>query len=229
MIERGNEPRAHAGRTLRRAGYLLAALAFVPLSACRKDVAGTAVMEPSRLEELPLPLAVPAGWDPVSYNLRRGNLGAVPESDLPLLNAPWGVREYLGAHLPYVVAPAGGVPAGYLALMWGDPELGYPPHPQSMRGPVNDYGGNWFDWVRVRRATAYDVDEVESRFSEWPKSLDTDRGRFTSLTGGSPQDDGGRNTVYLVALPEGIQSGDLVRIHAHCKQHGEYVDFVRVP
>jgi hypothetical protein len=175
----------------------------------------------------PLPTARPTGWDAIAFNRARGNAGAVPEGYREAINAPDGAA--IGKHLPYVPALAAGVvPAGKLALMFGDPSRGYAKHPNSAPS-ANDPTGHWFNWIRVRKATNGDATEVESRFSAWPTPAAGDTGAYAPREGTDVTAEGGRNTVYLVALPPDVRPGDLVRVHGHCLTHGEYVDFVTVP
>ena len=175
-----------------------------------------------------LPLVAPPGFEPVAFNKARGNAGAIPASYLPSVNGPGGDAKHLGKHLPYV--PAGvSAPAGWLALMWGDPSKGHARHPNAARGPKNKDQGHWYNWIRVRKATAGEAKEAESTFSDWPLIQPDDSGKYAAEKGDDPAGDGGRNTVYLVALPPDVKAGDTVRIHAHCLTHGEYVDFLTLP
>ncbi len=176
-----------------------------------------------------VPVTRPEGWDPVGFNTERGNAGAIPDSYLPKINGPDGIPKHLGKHLPYVpsVDPAL-VPAGYLAIMWGDPDKGYAKHPQAPEGAENYPLGHWYNWIRVRKAVEGEAIEVESEFTAWPGPGEGDTGLFIAADGGDIAVDGGRNTVYLVKLPDDIAAGDTVRIYGHCLYHGEYVDFVEV-
>jgi hypothetical protein len=183
---------------------------------------------PPRAGEVPLPL-VPDGFDALAFNKARGNAGAIPETYRAAINAADGDQNAIGKHLPYVPAlPPGVVPPGVLALMWGDPEKGYAPHPNAARSPEVP-SGHWYNWIRVRKATKDDAFEGEARFSEWPSIAPGDNGAYAAKLGGDPTADKGKNTVYLVPLPADVKPGDVVRIHAHCLTHGEYVDFVKVP
>lgn len=176
-----------------------------------------------------VPLVLAADWDPVAFNTDRGNAGAIPAEYLPDINGPDGVPKHLGKHLPYVpqVDPAL-VPEGYLALMWGDPDKGYAMHPQSPEGSESYPMGHWYNWIRVRKAVEGEAIEAESEFTSWPGPADGDSGLFVAADGGDPAADGGKNTVYLVRLPDDVVAGDTVRIYAHCLYHGEYVDFLTV-
>ncbi len=181
-------------------------------------------------DPLALPRTRPEGWDPIAFNRDRGNAGAIPESYRGDVNGPTGPQDHLGKHLPFVPESIGAdPPAGFLAIMWGDPSLGHARHPNSPRGTEGYERGHWYDWVRVRKAVAGEAEERESRFSDWPTPAEGDTGRFAALEGDDVAGDGGRNTVYLVALPADAAPGDLVRIHAHCLYHGEYVDFLTLP
>lgn len=176
-----------------------------------------------------IPKARPDGWDAIAYNRDRGNAGAIPESYRPQINSADGAAQHLGKHLPYVATiAAGAVPAGMLALMWGDPSRGYAKHPNAAPSESNPTG-HWYNWVKIRKATNDEAQEAESRFSAWPTAGASDTGRYAAHEGTDATAEGGKNTVYLVALPSDARSGDLVRVHAHCLTHGEYVDFVTVP
>ncbi len=178
-------------------------------------------------EVLEVPLVMPADWDPVAFNLERGNAGAIPESYLDDINGPDGVPKHLGKHLPFVpeVDPAL-VPEGYIAIMWGDPDKGYAQHPQAREGSEAYPVGHWYNWVRVRKAVDGEAEEAESEFTAWPKSAYGDTGLFVAADGGDIEVDSGKNTVYLVKLPSDVVAGDTVRIYGHCLYHGEYVDFL---
>jgi hypothetical protein len=112
--------------------------------------------------------------------------------------------------------------------MWGDPAKGHAKHPNAPRSESNPEG-HWYNWIKIRKATDGDAQEIESRFSNWPTTEPTDNGRYAAFEGTDPAADAGKNTVYLVALPPDVRPGDTVRVHAHCLTHGEYVDFVTVP
>ncbi len=176
---------------------------------------------------LDVPVEKPGGWDPVAFNRDRGNQGAIPESYLGSINGPEGETKHLGKHLPYVV-DADGSPEGYMPLMWGDPSKGYARHPNAVPGPDNNNEGHWYNWIRVRKAIDGDAEELQSAFSSWPEAKLGDSGRYLTLGGGDPMADGGRNTIYVVAIPGDVSPGDTVRIWAHCLTHGEYVDFITV-
>ncbi|GAB4207626.1 MAG: hypothetical protein OHK0013_25430 [Sandaracinaceae bacterium] len=180
-------------------------------------------------DPLAIPTARPEGWDALAFNRARGNAGAIPATYLPQINGADGDLAHLGKHLPYVPALApGAVPAGFLALMWGDPSLGRTRHPNAPPTADNPEG-HWYNWIRVRKATEADAAELESRYGGWPTTVEGDNGRYIAAEGTDVTADLGKNTVYLAQLPPDVGPGDLVRIHAHCLTHGEYVDFVTVP
>jgi len=179
-------------------------------------------------DPLALPL-VPDGFEALAFNRARGNAGAIPDGYRGAINAADGDQNALGKHLPWVPSLAAGVvPAGMLPLMWGDPAPGYAAHPNAAPTPEVP-SGHWYDWIRVRKATAGDAVEREARFSAWPASAVGDDGRYAAASGSDVTADKGKGTVYLVPLPPDVKAGDVVRIHAHCLTHGEYVDFVTVP
>ncbi|MDQ7007528.1 MAG: hypothetical protein Q9Q40_09860 [Acidobacteriota bacterium] len=174
-----------------------------------------------------VPLVRPTEWDPIAYNRERGNAGAIPPSYLPKINGPDGVTGHLGKHLPYVPeVDASLVPAGYVALMWGDPAKGYVRHPQAVRSEANNMEGHWYNWIRIRKAVDGEAEELQSRYSDWPGTAEGDNGAYAVFGDGEITADSGKNTIYLAALPGDVQPGDTVRIHAHCLTHGEYVDFL---
>ncbi len=176
-----------------------------------------------------VPLVRPERWDAIAFNRDRGNAGAIPESYLGDVNGPDGEQKHLGKHLPYIADTSGlEVPEGYLALMWGDPAKGYARHPNAPKGAKAYPEGHWYDWIRVRKAAAGQVEESETRFSGWPEAGADDTGKYLVAGGGSIEEDGGKNTVYLVRLPADVKPGDTIRIWAHCIYHGEYVDFIEV-
>lgn len=173
------------------------------------------------------PLTRPEGWDPIAYNRERGNAGAIPDSYLGSINGPDGETAHLGKHLPYVPSlEAMTLPAGFLALMWGDPGKGYVQHPNAEPNESNQYLGHWYNWIRVRKATDDEAEEAESTYVSWPETGPDSSGAYAVYGGGEIRDANGVNTVYLAALPADVAPGDVVRIHAHCLTHGEYVDFM---
>lgn len=192
------------------------------VSACGAPQAG-ASSQPSAGPWDP-PAAPPAGWDAIAYNRDRGNAGFIPESYRDDINGETGVTDHLGKHLPWVPDTAGiEVPAGFLPIMWGNPDQGYARHPNAVPGEANNFEGHWYNWIRVTRVGSGDT--VQSDYPEWPG----DGSDYAVFGRDDITADSGKNTIYLAALPPGTQSGDTVRIWAHCLTHGEYVDFVVVP
>ena len=174
-------------------------------------------------------LTRPEGFDPIAYNRDRGNAGAIPESYWPSINGPDGVNKHLGKHLPYFPALEGvEAPAGFAALMWGDPSKGYAKHPNAPKDETNNNEGHWYNWIRVRKAVEGEAEELKSEFHGWPQVVEGDSGQYAVQGGGDITADAGKNTVYLVGLPKDVQPGDTVRIWAHCLTHGEYVDYITV-
>jgi len=190
---------------------------------------GTGGESAERADPMAVPDTRPDGWDPIAFNRARGNAGAIPESYRDEINGADGELMHLGKHLPYIPAlPAGAVPAGMLAIMWGDPSLGRTRHPNA--APTAEVPtGHWYDWIRVRKATMDGAVETTSTFGGWPTVIDTDNGAYAAQEGTDVTVDLGKNTVYLVQLPSGLVSGDVIRVHANCLTHGEYVDFLTVP
>lgn len=176
-----------------------------------------------------IPLAPPSDWDPITYNKVRGNAGAIPDSYLPSINGEDGDTAHLGKHLPYVPElDAALVPAGFVALMWGDPAKGHSRHPNAERNESNAHEGHWYNWIRVRKATVGEAEELQSTYDDWPGLGDEATGAYAVFGGGEITAESGKNTVYLAALPSDVAPGDVVRVHAHCLTHGEYVDFITV-
>lgn len=189
----------------------------------------TSGASPSTGAQAALPWTRPEGWDPVTYNRIRGNAGAIPSSYLPSINGEDGVENHLGKHLPYVPGvDAAMVPAGFVALMWGDPSKGHARHPNAVREESNGFEGHWYDWIRIRKATEDEAEELQSTYDEWPGLGSEATGAYAVFGGGDITADAGKNTIYLAALPSDVVPGDVVRVHAHCLTHGEYVDFVTV-
>jgi hypothetical protein len=185
--------------------------------------------ETASSDPLAVPDTRPEGWDPIAFNRDRGNAGAIPESYRDEINGPDGELVHLGKHLPYVPTLAGAtVPTGMIALMWGDPSLGRTKHPNALPNEAAP-DGHWYDWIRIRKATTEGAVETTSTYGRWPTVLDTDNGAITAQEGTDPTADQGKNTVYLAQLPAGLVSGDVIRIHANCLTHGEYVDFLTIP
>lgn len=213
---------------LTRALVAMGGVVLAPaLASCGKNRASETMLRPWEVN-LPLPKTIPAGWDPVTFNRLRGEQGAIPAAYLSDVRAAGGERRFIGMHLPYVVKPAAGVPEGFLAVMFGDPEKGYAAHPHASHDLEAGEPGHWFQWIRLRKAVALDTDEVQTNFSSWPEAASADSGRFISVDGSDLHASNGERTAYLVRLPQDVKSGDIVRIHAHCRLHGEFVDFLRV-
>ncbi len=218
---------------LQRLATLTGGVVLVPfVTACGRGASPESPVSPPTEPVAPgipvVPVTKPEGWDPIAFNKIRGNAGAIPESYLPSINGPDGEMKHLGKHLPFVPAvDAALVPPGYLALMWGDAGKGYARHPNAARSEEKP-AGHWYNWIRIRKAVAGDAEELESAYSEWPGIADGDNGAYAVFGGGEITDDGGRNTIYLAALPTDLNPGDTIRIYAHCLTHGEYVDFLTV-
>ena len=177
----------------------------------------------------PIPTTEPADWQPIVFNRMRGNAGAIPSSYHESINGADGDTAHVGKHLPFV--PDTGeleIPEGYLAIMWGDPDKGHSRHPNAVRSESNNHEGHWYNWIRIRSASDPDAPELESTYADWPGVQPSDNGAYAVFGGGDIEAESGKNTIYLVALPEGVSSGDRVRIYAHCLTHGEYVDFLTV-
>ncbi len=216
---------------LKQLGALLGAVVLTPTSiGCSSTQNPAPGTGPSAATGAPMPLprARPADWDAIAFNRARGNAGAVPETYRAQINGPDAERQHIGKHLPYVpTLSADAVPAGMIGLMFGDPSLGRTRHPNDAIGESAPRG-HWFSWVKVRKATDEDAPEAESRFGAWP-TPPPDGGRFIPQEGTDLTADHGKNTVYLVTLPAGVAPGDVIRVHAHCISHGEYVEFITVP
>ncbi len=175
----------------------------------------------------PIPATEPEAWDPIAFNRERGNAGAIPESYRAQINGEDGARAHLGKHLPFFPELEGvQIPAGYVAIMCGNPDEGYPRHPSAAATEASGGVGHWYDWIRIRSAEGGPAEELESTFTSWPAAAGTDGGAYRVLGGGDLEGDGGRNTIYLARLPAHVQSGQRVRVVAHCSRHGEYVDFL---
>ncbi len=179
---------------------------------------------------LAVPFKKPSEWDSVWFNKTRGNQGAIPKTYLKDINGPDGVKKHIGKHLPYVpqIGPLK-IPQGYLPIMWGDPSKGYAKHPNAPKDDSKNYEGHWYNWIRIRRSSNMgNEDELQSNYSSWPNRGEYDNGDYIALNGKDITKDSGKNTIYLVALPKDVKKGDTIRIHAHCKTHGEWVDFLNV-
>lgn len=201
------------------------ALVLARASAC----VTRAATPPGARDSIAIPKELTPDWDPLAFNRARGNAGAIPATYLPSINGADGDTQHLGKHLPYVPPLARtSVPAGMIALGWGDASKGHALHPNAAPSAANPEG-HWFDWIRIRKAVRDDVEERESRFSAWPQPALGDSGAYLSSRGDDPSADSGKATIYLAQLPRDVGPGDVVRIHAHCRTHGEYVDFLSVP
>jgi hypothetical protein len=216
---------------LRVLGSGSAALVLAPLTtACSSSAApasGAASAGGEAADPLAIPLSKPARWEPIAFNRARGHAGAIPESYWPSIDGDDGAANHLGKHLPYIPTAADATaPEGMVAIMWGDPEKGHARHPNAVRSDANQGEGHWYNWIEIREATDDDAPSARSTYPEWPGDAD---GGFAVAGGGELTDDGGKNTVYLAALPAGVGPGDTVRIYAHCLTHGEYVDFLVLP
>lgn len=213
-------------------------LPTVTACATQKEQVATADPEPTPTppESTPapaadaIPMSKPADWEPIGYNRERGLKGAIPESYHASITAEDGPVQHLGKHLPYVPAipPEMALPAGFIALMWGDPAKGHAKHPNAEPNESNNHEGHWYNWIRLRKATDAEAEELQSAYDGWPAVTEEATGAYAVFGGGDITADSGKNTIYLAALPADVKPGDTVRIHAHCLTHGEYVDFITV-
>lgn len=206
----------------------LAALGAAPALAAACGGARPAPIDPAERAAYALPpVTPPAGWDPIAYNLARGRVGYIPPDYLAEVKGPGGFAVIVGEHLGYAVQhEAVKLSEGRLALMFGDPRRGHVRHPNSPR-TKSDLVGHWVDWIRVRAVKG--GEEVETRFDDWPVCSSLVQGRILPRVGNNPADDSGRNSVFVAKLPEGVAVGDQLRIWAHCRSHGEYVDYANLP
>lgn len=192
----------------------------------------TAEVAPDAAAEAPgpgVPRVAPDDWDAIAFNRDRGNAGAIPEGYRESINGPEGENLHLGKHLPYIPeVPVGVVPTGFLALMWGDPSKGHARHPNAPVSEANAQG-HWYDSIKVRKAITGSAQEMTSTFPHWPPNDQEPSGNYAVLGGGELTEDSGKNTIYVVQLPDDVSPGDTVRVYAHCLTHGEYVDFLTVP
>jgi hypothetical protein len=197
------------------------------VTSCGGATVATESEPPVASEIPPLPTSRPSDWDPVSFNRVRGNAGAIPEVYRAAINGPDGATKHIGKHLPYLVTiDPELVPAGYVAIMWGDASKGYAQHPNSARNDETGFAGHWFSWVRIRKATDGAAEEQETNFDNWPVPGNENAGAFAVLGGGDIGEDSGKRTVYLAQLPSDIAPGDTIRVWGFCLNHGEYADFV---
>lgn len=172
-----------------------------------------------------VPITRPSDWDVVVFNTKRGEAGAIPESYMKKIKGPDGLQKHLGKHLPYQPEgmPEDRNKEGYLAIMWGDPKLGYTMHPNAPKSADNP-DGHWYNWIRVA-IEGNEGSELETTIGDWPVD---GNGLIVGFDDPDPAANSGKNSVYLAQLPSGAKSGDVVRIWAHCLTHGEYVDFVKL-
>ncbi len=172
------------------------------------------------------PTTRPSHWDPVAFNIMRGNSGAIPKSYMEQITAPEGQAKHLGKHLPYIpkTFARSRWEAGFVPLMFGDPELHFVRHPNAPKSGGNPVG-HWYNWVRIS-VVGRPESEIETAYDNWPKPSGAVNGKIAALEGADPTADGGKNTVYLARLPEGAKAGDTLRFWGHCLTHGEYVDFL---
>lgn len=176
-----------------------------------------------------VPEAKPADWQPIQFNMARGLAGAIPKSYHDEIKSKTGDKKHLGKHLPYVPDIASRrVPKGYIPIMWGDPSKGYAQHPNTPR-TKKDPDGHWYTWIKIRKATPGQAEEMITRFDNWPKPSKKVDGKIIAHKGRNPIANSGKNSVYLAKLPKDVQSGDTIRVWAYCINHGEYVDFIQVP
>ena len=187
------------------------------------------VCRPDKKEALEIPRQKPIEWDPIIFNRKRGNAGAIPRSYLKDVNGPDGEKKHIGKHLPYVPEiKKVRSNEGFLPIMWGDPSKGHAKHPNAPKDNEKNYEGHWYDWIRIRRSSPGSAIELKSVYSNWPEVAGSDNGGYMPFTGEDITEDSGKNTVYLAALPSDVKRGDIIRIYAHCKTHGEWLDFIEV-
>lgn len=194
-----------------------------------KGSMGTAPAAGAPGSSLPLPTVRPADWEPLAFNRKRGNAGAIPKTYLADINGADGDKKHLGKHLPFVPqVDAKLIPAGYIAVMWGDPAKGHARHPNAPKDTSKSYRGHWYNWVKVRKAVEGAAEELQNTYPDWPGTAPDNKTQFAALGGGDIAADGGKNTIYLVKLPPDVKAGDTIRLWGHCLYHGEYVDFLTI-
>jgi len=177
---------------------------------------------------VPVPKTKPADWNAVAFNKQRGLAGAIPKSYLGAITGPDGEKKHLGKHLPYVPSvDAKLVPAGHVAIMWGDPSKGYAQHPSAPKDDAKKYPGHWYNWVRLRKAVDGEAEEAESKYADWP-GVGAEAKSYIGFGGADIKENKGKNTVYLVKLPKDAKPGDTYRVWAHCLTHGEFVGFISI-
>lgn len=177
-----------------------------------------------------VPQEKPSSWDAIEFNINRGIYGGkIPKSYHKKILSKDGIKQHLGKHLPYVPRlKKGRVPKGYLPIMFGDVHKGYAAHPNAPRSE-KDKDGHWYTWIKIRKSTPASATEVTTWFDNWPEVSDSSKGKYMPYKENDITIDGGKNTVYLVQLPEDVVSGDMVRVWGYCINHGEYIDFLEVP
>ena len=180
-------------------------------------------------EKLAIPKIARSDWNPITFNRDRGNQGAIPTSYLASINGPDGEKKHIGKHLPYVPnINSEKIPDGFLPIMWGDPEKGHAKHPNAPKDTAKNYEGHWYNSIKIRKAVSGKAIELQSTYSDWPSIGESDNGSYVAFGGKKITSEKGKNTIYLAALPSDVAKGDTVRIYAHCKTHGEWVDFLQV-
>ena len=180
-------------------------------------------------DSLKIPQTRTNNWNPIRFNRERGNQGAIPQSYLASINGPDGEKNHIGKHLPYLAElDRGDIPQGFIPIMWGDPAKGHARHPNAPKDINKNYEGHWYDWIRIRKAASGKALELKSTYSNWPTIGESDNGSYVAFGGKEITSEDGKNTIYMAALPKDVQKGDTVRIYAHCKTHGEWVDFLQV-
>lgn len=184
----------------------------------------------SKPETKGIPQEKPKNWNAVEFNINRGIYGGkIPKSYHKEIQGEDGIKKHLGKHLPYVPAlKEGRVPKGYLPVMFGDVHKRYAAHPNAPKSK-EDKDGHWYTWIKVRKSTPAAASEVTTWFENWPNCSKSATAKYMPYKGDDITEDGGRNTIYLVKLPEDVKSGDIVRVWGYCINHGEYIDFLEVP
>lgn len=211
---------SHSRRTfVKQAALFTGAMVLMPsITSCGRS---SAVMAN---DPLFIPVVKPAHWDAVAFNKERALVGGAPASYHGAIGGTDGDKKHVGKHLPYL--PKGvSVPDGYVAVMFGDADKGFARHPNSEAAEEIGDDGHWYDWIEVRKAVEGDADVVKSVYSSWPAPAASDNGKVLGFNGKAVTDNGGRETVYLAALPKGVAKGDMISVRGHCKKHGDWVDF----
>lgn len=205
--------RRFLGRAAQSAGV---ALVIPSLVSCASEEADKSSEKSSSsvapvTDPLVVPNKRPAGWNPIEFNLKRGLAGAIPTSYHASITGPDAAKLHIGKHILYN-SPLDKtlVPSGFIALMAGDFTRGYAKHPAAAT--------HWYDSISIVKEGTSQV--IKSTFAAWPV------GNYLVLGGGPIEDATGSNTIYLAALPPGVNLGDTIRVAGHCNIHGEYVDFI---